>query len=128
MSLSRYAPHRIRATYLRALKELPIPTAPPEAVDPSELTVLGRAWISKRRIVLGTLAEAPRLWLAFTDHDPPLIGYVTGLVVGEPELWVFEDAHRAWATEGGNAAALKRAAAHVWFEVKHPTGYRECEG
>lgn len=136
MSLSRYAPQRIRANYLRALKALPIPAPQVEQVDPSLLTVLGRAWIGGRPIVLGTLAEAPRLWVAFNDantdadHDtgPSLLGYVTGLVTGEPDLWICDEAHRAWTLEGDNAAHLKRAAARVWFECRREVGHRECEG
>jgi hypothetical protein len=126
VSLSRYAPFRLRAGYLRALTALPVPERRAEAIDPSRLTVLGRAWIDRRRLIFGTLTDAPRLWVAFHDpaeSEPSLIGYLTGLVYDEPELWLCDDAHRAWTLEGDNTAKLKRAAATVWSECR-----RDCEG
>ncbi|MCH7229562.1 hypothetical protein L0U85_01600 [Glycomyces sp. L485] len=51
--------------------------------------------------------------MAFTEFEPALLGYVTGLVVGEPDLWVCEHSHRTWANQGSNAADIKRAAAQV---------------
>ena len=123
MSLSRYAPHQIRSRYLRALGALPIPAATVRPVDPKRLTVLGAAAIAGREIVFGTLADAPRLWVAFNDTEPDLIGYMTGLVVGEPDLWVLDPAHQTWALEGDRTPQLKQAAARVWFACQ-----RACEG
>ncbi|WP_026931762.1 hypothetical protein [Glycomyces tenuis] len=125
MSLSRYAPHRLRVNYLRALRTLPIPAPQTEPIDPERLTVLGRAWIDRRRVVFGTATDAPRLWVAFNESDtePSLLGYMTGLACGEPDLWVCNDAHRAWTLEGDNTANLKRAAARVWSDCQ-----RDCEG
>lgn len=125
MSLSRYAPHRLRAAYLRSLKALPIPAPQAETIDPARLTVLGRAWIDRRRLVFGTVADTPRLWAVFSDTgaEPAVIGYLTGLATGEPDLWVCDDAHRAWTLEGENTANLKRAAARVWSDCR-----RDCEG
>jgi hypothetical protein len=123
MSLSRYAPYRLRARYLRSLASLPIPADPPEAIDPSRLTVLGRAWIDRRRVLFGTVTDAPRLWAVFTDPEPTVIGYFTGLLDGEPDLWLCDDAHRAWTLEGENTRHLKRAAARVWSDCR-----RDCEG
>jgi hypothetical protein len=123
VSRSRYAQHRVRAHYLRAIKTLPLPAPSVGPVDPRRLTVLGRTRIDQRHIVLGTLADAPRLWVAFHDTEPSLLGYMTGLASGEPDLWVCDDAHRAWALEGDNTPELKRAAARVWSDCQ-----RTCEG
>ncbi|GAB3648564.1 hypothetical protein [Glycomyces tarimensis] len=125
MSLARYAPHHIRAAYQRSLAALPIPALLPEPIDPNELTILGRALISGRPAAFGTLADAPRLWVAFKSAETglSLLGYMTGLVTGEPELWVCDEAHRAWTLDGDNTANLKRAAARVWFDCQ-----RTCEG
>ena len=123
MSLSRYATHRVRAHYLRALRALPIPAPPPDRIDPKDLTVLGQDRIADRPVLFGTLTDAPRLWAAFDSPRDALIGYCTGLVGGEPDLWVCNETHRAWTLEGGNAAALKRAALRVWTDCR-----RECEG
>ncbi|GAB3649420.1 hypothetical protein [Glycomyces tarimensis] len=123
MSPSRYALYRIRARYQRALNALPIPAVSVHPIDPKRLTVLGEATIAGRAIVFGTLAEAPRLWVAFKDAEPGLIGYMTGLVVGEPDLWICDAAHRAWTLEGDNTPSLKRAAARVWFDCR-----RDCGG
>ncbi|MCH7232016.1 hypothetical protein L0U85_14290 [Glycomyces sp. L485] len=123
MSLSRYAPHQIRARYQRALSALPIPAASAAGIDPKRLTILGATSIAERQIIFGTLADAPRLWLAFNDTEPDLIGYMTGLVVGEPDLWISDPAHQAWALEGDNTTLLKCAAARVWFAC-----LRDCEG
>ena len=123
MSLSRYAQHRVRAHYLRALKALPLPAPSIGPVDPARLTILGRDRIAGRAIVFGTHTDAPRLWAAFHDTEPSLIGYLTGLVSGEPDLWVCDDTHRIWATEGNNTPDLKRAATRIWSDCT-----RDCEG
>lgn len=123
---SRFAPHRIRAHYLNALKALPIPVSLADPPDPARITVLGTAAVADRTVRFGTIASAPRLWMTLDAADDPLLGYVTGLVVGEPDLWVCEGAHRAWVLNPDNTGELKRAAARVWFAcVEHST---ECEG
>ena len=157
MNLARYAPHRLRARYLRALRVLPGPapvpeptpetapeTAPetvpeltpgPEAapepmpgpVDPRHLTVLGRAWINRQRLIFGTHTDAPRMWVAFCDPhpeaEPSMIGYFTGLVTDEIDLHICGHEHRAWVSEGEHTAHLKRAAARIWTDCQ-----RHCEG
>jgi hypothetical protein len=122
---SRFAPHRIRAHYLDALKALPLPVSLTDPPDPSRLTVLGTETVGEHLVRFGTVSSAPRLWMALASEgtEPHLIGYVTGLVVGEPDLWVCEGAHRQWALEAANSTELKRAATRVWFSC-----IQNCEG
>ena len=129
---SRFAPHRIRSRYLDALKATPIPVGLDRPPSVEQLLVLGTAEVAGCGLRLGTMpnstmpngaAPAPRLWVAFDRIAPPLLGYVTGLIVGEPDLWICEDAHRAWALHGANTAEVKRAAARAWFSTLN-----ECEG
>jgi hypothetical protein len=122
---SRTAPYRIRARYLRALKAMPLPVDLVDPPDPSRLTVLGTETVGERLVRFGTVSSAPRLWMALASDEtgPHLIGYVTGLVVGEPDLWVCEGAQRDWALETANADGLKRAAERVWS-----TCLQDCEG
>lgn len=122
---SRFAPHRTRARYLNALKALPIPVSLTDPPDPARITVLGTATVADRTVRFGTIASAPRLWMSL-DAEGPLLGYVTGLVAGEPDLWVCEGVHRDWVLNAANTRELKHAAARVWFTcVEHG---RECEG
>ncbi|WP_026923231.1 hypothetical protein [Glycomyces arizonensis] len=123
MSRSRYAPHRIRARYLRALAAAPIAVQLTDPIDPARLTVLDAHTIADRTVHFGTMASAPRLWLSFPDHEPALLGYMTGLTVNEPDLWLCEPAHRDWTSQGDNTSRLKEAAGLVWF-----TCQRTCEG
>ncbi len=96
---------------------------PTTVPDPGRLTVLGHDTVADRRIRFGTHAELPRLWIAFTDHRPALLGYVSGLVVGRPTLWISEPAHEPWAHEGATASELKEAAERVWASC-----LRVCDG
>lgn len=123
---SRFAPHRTRAHYLSALKDLPIPVRLADPPDPARITVLGTATIADRTVRFGTVASAPRLWMALETAEEPLLGYVTGLAAGEPDLWVCEGAHREWVVEAAHARELKRAAARVWTACVEHGG--ECEG
>ncbi|WP_026928622.1 hypothetical protein [Glycomyces tenuis] len=126
---SNFAPHRIRARYLRALKSMPIPVSLADPPDPARLTVLGTEPVGDRLVHFGTVASAPRLWMALSGAGPAvevdgrLLGYVTGLVVGEPDLWVCDGAHRDWVFDAANSRELKRAASRVWFSC-----VQDCEG
>ncbi|WP_026923427.1 hypothetical protein [Glycomyces arizonensis] len=123
MSRSRHAPARIRARYLRALNALPIPTQLTNPIEPDQLTVLGTHTIADRTVDFGTIATAPRLWVAFSSHQPALIGYLTGLIIAEPDLWLCEPAHREWILEDDHTARLKEAAAIVWHTCRY-----HCDG
>ena len=118
-----------------------MPVRPADPPDPARLTLLGAASVGGRVVGFGTATSAPRLWMALEAPAAPaapagadrfaeargaagsLLGYVTGLVVGEPELWVCEGAYREWVLDTANAQALKRAAARVWCSC-----IEECEG
>ncbi|MCH7229649.1 hypothetical protein L0U85_02050 [Glycomyces sp. L485] len=119
--MNRYAPSRIRAAYGRALNRTPIPAQAVVAPDPAGLTVLGSANVAGRAVDFGVCADAPRLWVTFGDTEPALLGFLSGLVLGEPDLWVCESAHLAWA--GTNAPGIKQAAADIWFDCQ-----KHCEG
>lgn len=149
MNLSRYAPHRLRAHCLRVLQLLPGPASVPNPgqkaipksasdptpdavsepgpIDPRHLTVLGRAWIDRRRLLFGTHTDAPRMWVAFRDPHPEaelsMIGYFTGLVTGEIDLHLCDDEHQRWVSEKDRTERLKQAAAHIWSDCQ-----RHCEG
>lgn len=124
---SRFASHRVRFRYLNALKTSPIVVGLAEPPSVDDLSVLGTAEVDGRALRLGTMRTGavpiPRLWIAFETIEPALLGYVTGLVTGEPDLWVCEPAHRQWTFAGANAAKLTRAATGVWF-----ASLNECEG
>ena len=144
---------------------------PADPPDPACLTVLGTASVGGRVVRFGTVASAPRLWMALEVPTEPsetagpagpsdaaeavestestgsagvagagqsaeagvavesglvtgcLLGYVTGLVVGEPDLWVREGAYREWVLDTAHAWELKRAAARVWCSC-----IEECGG
>ncbi|WP_026925345.1 hypothetical protein [Glycomyces arizonensis] len=117
-------PHRIREIrrrYARALDDMPLLVQPTALPDPDRITVLGTAAVAGRGLRFGTQADLPRLWVAFADVEPALLGYVAGLVVGEPQLWICDRAHESWAL--ANTSEVKRAAANVWFDCQ-----RVCEG
>ncbi|GAB3659380.1 hypothetical protein [Glycomyces tarimensis] len=122
MSRAAHTPHRIRARYLRALRVLPLQAGLPGPIDPDRLTVLGTDTIAGRTVKFGTMTSAPRMWIAFADIEPALLGYMTGLVVGEPDLWICETAHRDWVLEGDNTRRLNEAAAVVWFACERDDG------
>ncbi|MCH7232841.1 hypothetical protein L0U85_18570 [Glycomyces sp. L485] len=123
MSLSRYAPHQIRARYQRALNTLPIPAATAHTIDPERMTILGETTIAGRQIAFGTHTDAPRLWVTLNDTEPDLIGYMTGLITGEPDLWICNPKHQTWTLEDDNTLKLKQAATRVWFDCQ-----RDCDG
>jgi hypothetical protein len=123
MGVGRLAPHRIRAAYAKALGEIPLPVRSRSGLDARALTMFAEASVGGRRLEFGTLAAMPRLWVAFADVDPPVLGYVTGLAAGAPELHITETMHCEWARSGDHGSQIKREAAAVWQRLS-----TECEG
>jgi hypothetical protein len=116
--------------YARALAEIPLPVRSFEGIDPSALQVLAEADIGDRRIRFGVLATTPRLWIAFTDELPPVLGYITGLInpgpgagPGAPQLHITERDHLEWARHTGRVRQIKSTALAAWNAAQ-----RECEG
>jgi hypothetical protein len=124
MGVGRLAPHRVRARYAKALKEIPLPV---RSFDPSGLRVLAEVEIAGTRVEFGLLPGTPRLWVTLPERVPPLLGYVTGLdsvaYGGAIELHVTETDHLEWARHTGRAARLKTEALAAWVAAQ-----RECEG
>lgn len=129
MGVGRLAPHRVRAKYARALSEIPLPVRSFERIDPSALQILAETDIGDRRLRFGVLAATPRLWVAFTNDLPPVLGYLTGLTgltgirTGSPELHITELDHLEWARHTGRVRQIKAAALAAWQAAQ-----RECEG
>ncbi len=123
MGVSRLAPHRIRARYKQALAEIPLPVRSFDRIDPAALTVIGETVIAERRLRFGILAQVPRLWVTVPDQVPPVLGYLTGLDTGRPDLHITELDHFDWARQSGRGAHIKRAAL-----TARKTAHRTCEG
>ncbi|GAB3995913.1 hypothetical protein GCM10029992_14470 [Glycomyces albus] len=123
MGLGRRAPHRSRAAYAAALAQIPLPVRAVSVPVEEALTVLGTTEISGRTVQFGTLAEAPRLWVAFPDATRPVFGYLTGLPSGSPLLQVTDKSHLAWTRAGDHTEQLNRAGLEVWRAAQ-----RWCEG
>lgn len=123
MGVGRLAPHRVRARYAQALKEIPLPVRSFAGIDPGGLTTVGEAEIAGRRVQFGVLYAIPRLWMTFPEHLPPVLGFLTGFDCTDPELHITELDHLGWARQPGRAAALKREAVAIW-----QAALRECEG
>ncbi|WP_026925413.1 hypothetical protein [Glycomyces arizonensis] len=123
MTAVRSAPEEIRRSYHRALAALPLRATPPEVPDPAALTVLGGAVIDGWTVAFATRASRPRLWVCTGGEAPRTIGYLTGLVLGEPDLWVCDTDAWAWVNEGEVSAQLKAAATRLWHDCE-----RTCDG
>jgi hypothetical protein len=113
----------LRAKYARALAEIPLPVRSFERIDPSALQILAETDIGDRRLRFGVLAATPRLWVAFTNDLPPVLGYITDLATGAPQLHITELDHVEWARHTGRARAIKAAALAAWHAAQ-----KECEG
>ncbi|WP_026925108.1 hypothetical protein [Glycomyces arizonensis] len=124
MTLARSAPELIRRAYHRALAALPLRANPSEVPDPAGLTALGAAEIDGRTLVFATQAVRPRMWLvAEDDTGASTIGYLTGLVLGTPDLWVTDPGTWDWINTGETAAQIKHAATRIWHDCE-----RTCDG
>jgi len=123
MGVGSRSPHRVRAAYARALAEIPLPVRSFEGVDRGALTMLAEVEIADRRLQFGFLRGVPRLWVVFVELDPPVLGHLTDLASGRPELHITELDHINWARQPGRAMRIKREAVTVWQAAQ-----RECEG
>lgn len=123
MTAVRSAPEFIRRSYHRALVALPLRAATAEPPPPQELTVLGTAVIDGRTVIFGTQASRPRLWVGTGGDAPRTIGYLTGLVLGEPDLWICDHESWPWVNSGEVSAQLKAAASRLWHDCE-----RSCDG
>jgi hypothetical protein len=123
MGVGRLAPHRIRAKYAKALKEIPLPVRSFTGIDPAALTVVGESEVGDRRLQFGVLAGTPRLWITVHDQVPPVMGYLTGFGTRRVDLHITEPDHLDWARRPGRAAQIKRAALDAWNRA-----HRTCEG
>jgi hypothetical protein len=98
--------------------------------------MIASAVVADRELCFGILAHQPRLWVVFADHDPPILGHLTGLTdatyspgldstdaPGEPELHITAREHLVWAVAEGRRAQITRAAVAAWQAAQ-----RVCEG
>ncbi len=124
MTTVRSAPEFLQRAYHRALVTLPLRSTRTEVPEASSLTVLGEAVVDGREIAFGTRSTRPKLWISTAGaEDPRVIGHLTGLVLGMPELWICDDASWEWVNSGAVSAQLKEAAARVWADC-----VRNCDG
>lgn len=127
MGLGRSAPHRARARYAKALKEIPLPLRSFGGVDPGLVTVIAETEIADRSLQFGVIAQVPRLWILAPGHNPPVVGFLTGLDTGSGssrlDLNITELDHLDWASHPGRAARIKREALAAWTAA-----HRTCEG
>ena len=123
MGVGRLAPHRIRARYARVLKEIPLPVRSFAGIDPSALTIVGEVEIAYRQIEFGKLPHLPRLWISAPDQTPPIMGFLTGLDSGSPELHITGRDHLDWVRASGRSGRIKRAALVAW-----QASQKECRG
>lgn len=123
MGVGRRAPHRVRAAYAQALKEIPLPVRSLTGIDPDGLAIIAEAEIAQRRVQFGLLWGLPRLWIALPDHLPAVLGFLTGIDTDRPELHVTEPDHLEWACTKNRAAQIKREGLAAWRAAQ-----KECEG
>lgn len=119
MGVGRKAPHRTRAAYAAALAAIPLPVRAISAPVAEALTVLDQTEIDGRTVQYGTLATAPRLWVALADTTPPVLGYLTGLATADPQLHLTAPDHQHWATRPGHSDAIRAHALTVWHQARH---------
>lgn len=135
MGVGRLAPHRVRAEYARALAANPLPVRSHAGSDPRALVMIASAVVADRELHFGILPHHPRLWVVFADHDPPILGHLTGLTdaahstglnpadaPGEPELHITAREHLGWAGAEGRRAQITHAAVTAWQAAQ-----RVCE-
>ncbi|MEU5155436.1 hypothetical protein [Glycomyces sp. NPDC021274] len=123
MGVGRLSLHRVRAKYARALAQIPLPVRSLTEIDPAALRTISRVEFADRTVQFGLLEGTPRLWIIAPDHLPPVMGYVTGLHTGKPEVHITATDHIDWARQPGRTHRLLAAALTAWRGAQ-----RECEG
>lgn len=123
MSRLRNAPLEVRRAYQRALAALPAKSTVVYPPPLDTLIVVGAAVIDGRTLVFGVHSDHPRLWITTDSADGPnLLGHLTGLVNGEPDLWICDPEAWRWILKGDIAEQIEAAAVRIWEEC-----LRDCE-
>lgn len=124
MSRFRNAPLEVRRAYQRALASLPIQSSVvfPPGLD--TLATVGEAVVDGQTLVFGIHGDHPRLWItADSPEGPSLLGHLSGLINGTPDLWICDHDSWPWILSGDIADQVEAAALRVWQEC-----LRECDG
>lgn len=122
MGVGRFAPHRVRARYAKALKEIPLPVRSFAGIDPDSLVILGEVEIDDRLVRIGILYAIPRLWIVVPEHVPPVLGFVDGIETGRPALHVTEPDHLEWSRRRGRGIRITHEAIVIWRGAQ-----RDCD-
>ncbi|THV40941.1 hypothetical protein [Glycomyces buryatensis] len=130
MSARRTSPQTIRHSYHRALAALPLRSTIAQLPDPLRLKTVGAAIVDDRTVVFGVHNNRPSLWMT-AEHQPGsaeatvypsphlrrprVVGYVTGLVLGKPDLWVCDPESWNWVLGGDVSARTESNTAITWL-------------
>jgi len=124
MSRIRNTPLEVRRAYQRALASLPVQSTVVFPPPLETLKTVGAAVIDGQTLAFGVHREHPRLWITVDTGDGPiLLGHLSGLVNGTPDLWICDHDSWPWILSGDIADQVEAAALRVWQEC-----VRDCDG